>query len=249
MEEPEIEFDDLPKFNGVSNLEIRAGCFYAPCSGDDLRIGFAVCGDLIDRFVFCDLQYGRDTDGRVVSAAGAVPEGWHLVSRHSGRDEAQPPKAAGSGRRPFQPWATQEIWRRPDGSLATVVLRLDLAQDRLRASSSHRARYRFSSTAATERTKESNLWFLLEPRDGRDIHALLDKVVPRLVDGAIVVTDSRIVDPLVSPRGRRPGLRHRLGSDLRGGGDRPPRPHPGVARDPGRRQVGIALRRLCPAAP
>ena len=69
----------------IGTLRIPAGPFYGPCSGQDMQIAFELFGDVVDRFVFCDLTYGNAR----VSARCHVPDGWTLISRVCGREEGR----------------------------------------------------------------------------------------------------------------------------------------------------------------
>lgn len=179
----------------IASLELPVGRLYAPCSGRDLPLAFRLFGDKVDRFTFCDLNYGqRDT-----SADYAVPDGWEQVSRVMGRDERQEPKTTWyAGGRPFQPFVTIEIWRRLDGSEVTVELRRNLAQDTLVQQFARETISVFLHVNDGAGEGGSNLWFLAAAdRHNRDPQSLrlLPETASRLINGALVVTDAVLADP------------------------------------------------------
>lgn len=170
------------------------GVFYGPCSGYDLPIVFRLCGDQINRFVFCDLAYRH----RDVSAASAVPRDWTMVSRIVGPDEKQPIKTTPyNGNRPIRPTAIHEVWRRLDGTEAMIELRRDLAEDALVDQFAPRSISVFLHHNDSGGEGGSNLWFL-GGRVSSDVDLsgkrLIETLVTRLADGAIVITDGNLAD-------------------------------------------------------
>lgn len=172
------------------------GRFFGPCSGKDLSIAFELFGGSIDRFTFCDLAYRRPD----VSAKGAVPDDWTLISSVRGVDRAVPEKVTSyNANSPFRPCSTLETWRRRDHSEVLVELRCDLAQDVLTEQFAPASISAFMHINDGTGEGGSDLWFLASPRkiEGRTDRAkeFLPEVVGRLSDGAIIVTDGVLVDP------------------------------------------------------
>lgn len=180
----------------ITSLNVPAGRFFGPCSGGDLPIAFRLIGNRIDRFTFCDLAYC----GRRASARSAVPDGWTLISRVSGRDEQQGEKSTWYSRnRPLQPCVTIEVWRRPDGSEVLVELRRDLAQDALRVQFAPGSIAAFMHINDSTGEGGSNLWFLASEhypvaQEERGM-GLLEQVARQLAHGAVLLTDGVLADP------------------------------------------------------
>ncbi|MBF9021221.1 hypothetical protein HKCCA1065_09915 [Rhodobacterales bacterium HKCCA1065] len=174
---------------------VPRGRFFGPCSGRDLPVAFELFGEAVDRFTFCDLAYNDPH----VTAKEAVPNGWALVSRIRGGDEAARGKTNWySGNRPFRPSAAIEIWRRLDGSEAIVELRCDLAQDVLENHFASGSMAAFMHINDGTGEGGSDLWFLASPEEasrGMDrASRLLPELACRLANGAVVVTDAALTD-------------------------------------------------------
>lgn len=180
----------------VAGMQVPEGRFYGPCSGGDLRLAFKLFGDTVDRFTFCDLAYR----GQRVTASGAVPGNWKLVSRVCSPDQAAAEKLTRySGNRPLRPWMTMETWRRPDGSEALVELRRDLAQDVLVDQFAPGSIAAFMHVNDSPGEGGSDLWFLAPSGEAatevdRKLE-LLTETVSRLCSGGIVVTDGVLAAP------------------------------------------------------
>lgn len=169
------------------------GYFFGVCAGTrDLPVAFGIAGQTLNRFVFCDLSYGKR-----ISAKAAVPDGWMLLSQDGPVRQRCEKTTSYNGDRPFIPLFWREVWKRPDGSEAIVELHCDLAQDVL-------LKFPPSSIAAfmhiNDSTGEggSDLWFLGMPKseklESERGQRLLPELVPRLADGAIVITDGCLAE-------------------------------------------------------
>ncbi len=191
-----MPLDTLTKLDATATLKTVSGSVFAPCSGRDLPLLLELFGNSTDRLIACDLSY----IGRRASAAYAVPKDWKRVSSLSGREQDQPEKITWyNGRRPFQPEATIEVWRRPNGSELTIELRRDLAQDVLID------RFTPGSISAFLHHRDgtgeggSGLWFLEHSSRGGDPEdrslKLLETLAPKLADGALIITDGVLAMP------------------------------------------------------
>ena len=179
----------------INELRIPSGCFYGPCSGQDLSIAFYLFGDNIDHFVFCDLDYV----GRNVSVKEAVPDIWVLISHEFALHRQQSEKKTWySGNEPFRPFSNIERWRRPDGSDVVVELRRDLAEDALLDQFGPESISAFMHINDGSGEGGSDLWFLATPDHAEDnngrCQCLLPEVTQRLAKGAIIVTDGALAD-------------------------------------------------------
>jgi hypothetical protein len=176
----------------VRALHLPQGRYYGPCAGGDVPLALELFGAQCSDFLFCDMKY----PGHMPGFAELLPEGWCLLERSPFHPLPGEARSTWYSARPFLPASQSLRLERPDGTAVTAEFRKDLAQEVLLSDFGPRSIACFMHINDSAGEGGSNLWFLgseegapQHDSDNPAVH-LLEPLAERLMDGAVVVTQS-----------------------------------------------------------